>query len=130
MEIASRRYGDVVVAAPAGRIDHANADGLTAALAPLLEPGAGVPALLLDFSGVDYISSVGLRVLMMAAKQLRGQQRKLGVAAAKPLVGEIFEISRFNLILDLSPTVRAGLERMSPAAVEAYDASASAAGAA
>ncbi len=91
-----------------------------------LEPGAGVPALLLDFSGVDYISSVGLRVLMMAAKQLRGQQRKLGVAAAKPLVGEIFEISRFNLILDLSPTVRAGLERMSPAAVAAYDASASA----
>jgi anti-anti-sigma factor len=122
MEIASRRYGDVVVAAPAGRIDHANADGLTAALAPLLEPGADVPALLLDFSRVDYISSVGLRVLMMAAKQLRGQQRKLGVAAAKPLVGEIFEISRFNLILDLSPTVRAGLERMSPAAVAAYDA--------
>ena len=127
MEIASRRYGDVVVAAPAGRIDHDNADGLTAALAPLLEPGAGVPALLLDFSGVDYISSVGLRVLMMAAKQLRGQQRKLGVAAAKPLVGEIFEISRFNLILDLSPTVRAGLERMSPAAVAAYDASAASA---
>ena len=127
MEIASRRYGDVVVAAPAGRIDHANADGLTAALAPLLEPGAGVPALLLDFSGVDYISSVGLRVLMMAAKQLRGQQRKLGVAAAKPLVGEIFEMNRFNLILDLSPTVRAGLERMSPAAVAAYDASAASA---
>lgn len=122
MEIASRRYGDVVVAAPAGRIDHANADGLTAALTPLLAPGADVPALLLDFSQVDYISSVGLRVLMMAAKQLRGQQRKLGVAAAKPLVGEIFEISRFNLILDLSPTVRAGLERMSPAAVAAYDA--------
>lgn len=122
MEIASRRYGDVVVAAPAGRIDHANADGLTAALTPLLAPGADVPALLLDFSGVDYISSVGLRVLMMAAKQLRGQQRKLGVAAAKPLVSEIFEISRFNLILDLSPTVRAGLERMSPAAVAAYDA--------
>jgi len=129
MEIASRRYGDVVVAAPAGRIDHANADGLTAALAPLLEPGTGVPALLLDFSGVDYISSVGLRVLMMAAKQLRGQQRKLGVAAATPLVNEIFEISRFNLILDLSPTVRAGLERMSPAAVADYDASASAAAA-
>jgi len=127
MEIASRRYGDVVVAAPAGRIDHANADGLTAALAPLLEPGAGVPALLLDFSGVDYISSVGLRVLMMAAKQLRGQQRKLGVAADKPRVGEICEISRFNLILDLSPTVRAGLERMSPAAVAAYDASAASA---
>ena len=123
MDIASRRYGDVVVAAPAGRIDHANAEGLTAALAPLLESDAGTgPALLLDFSRVDYISSVGLRVLMMAAKTLRTQQRKLGVAAPQPLVREIFEISRFNLILDLSPSVRAGLERLSPNAVAAFDA--------
>jgi anti-anti-sigma factor len=123
MDIASRRYGDVVVAAPAGRIDHANAESLTAALAPLLESAAGAsPSLLLDFSRVDYISSVGLRVLMMAAKTLRAQQRKLGVAAPQPLVREIFEISRFNLILDLSPSVRAGLERLSPNAVAAFDA--------
>ena len=121
MDLGSRRYGDVVVAAPAGRIDHANADGLTAALAPLLDSASG-GALLLDFSRVDYISSVGLRVLMMAAKALRTQQRKLGVAAPQPLVREIFEISRFNLILDLSPSVRAGLERMSPQAAAAFDA--------
>ena len=121
MDIVSRRYGDVVVAAPVGRIDHANADHLTAALAPLLE-SAGGGALLLDFSRVDYISSVGLRVLMMAAKTLRTQQRKLGVAAPQPLVREIFEISRFNLILDLSPSVRAGLERLSAHSVAAFDA--------
>jgi anti-sigma B factor antagonist/stage II sporulation protein AA (anti-sigma F factor antagonist) len=121
MDIASHPYGDVAVAAPVGRIDHANADSLTAALAPLLESAGGV-ALLLDFSRVDYISSVGLRVLMMAAKTLRTQQRKLGVAAPQPLVLEIFEISRFNLILDLSPSVRVGLERLSPQAVAAFDA--------
>ena len=122
MEIASRRYGDVVVAAPSGRIDHANADSLTEALTPLLAPGADVPFLLLDFSGVDYISSVGLRALMMAAKTLRAQQRTLGVAAPQPLVREIFEISRFNMILDVSPTLRAGLERLSAQAVAAFDA--------
>ena len=47
MDIASRRYGDVVVAAPVGRIDHANADSLTAALAPLLESAGGAVLLLL-----------------------------------------------------------------------------------
>ena len=123
MELASRRYGDVVVAAPVGRIDHANADGLTAALAPLLDAPDGA-ALLLDFSRVDYISSVGLRVLMMTAKTLRTRERRLGVAAPQPLVREIFEISRFNLVLDLSPSVRAGLERLSPQAVAAFDAAA------
>ena len=121
MDVASRRYGDVVVATPAGRIDHANADGLRAALAPLLEAPDG-SLLLLDFSRVEYISSVGLRVLMMAAKMLRTRERKLGVAAPQPLVREIFEISRFNLILDLSPSVRDGLERLSPQAAAAFDA--------
>ncbi|MEP6678997.1 MAG: STAS domain-containing protein [Betaproteobacteria bacterium] len=120
MELASHRYGDVVVAAPVGRIDHANADSLTAALAPLLDPADGA-GLLLDFSRVDYISSVGLRVLMLAAKTLRTQQRKLGVAAPTTTVREIFEISRFNLILDLSPTVRDGLARLSPHAVATFD---------
>ena len=121
MEIGSRRYGDVVVAAPVGRIDHANADRLTAALVPLLDAGS---PLLLDFSGVDYISSVGLRALMMAAKTLRAPQRTLGVAAPQPVVREIFEISRFNMILDVSPTLRAGLERLSAQAVAAFDAAA------
>jgi anti-anti-sigma factor len=121
MDLASRRYGDVIVAAPAGRIDHANAEGLTAALAPLLDAQDG-GAILLDFSRVEYISSVGLRVLMLTAKALRAKGRRLGVAAPQPLVREIFEISRFNLVLDLSPTVRAGLEGMSTHAAAAFDA--------
>ena len=122
MQISSRRYGDVVVAAPTGRIDHANADSLSAALAPFVDGAAnGTAALVLDFSGVDYISSVGLRVLMMAAKQVRGQARRIGVAAPQPMVREIFEISRFNMVLDLSPTVRGGIERLSPDAAKAYD---------
>ena len=120
MDIASRRYGDVVVAAPVGRIDHANADSLTAALAPLLESSGGA-TLLLDFSRVDYISSVGLRVLMMAAKALRTQERKLGVAAPQPLVREIFEISRFNLVLEVFPTLRDALAKLSPAALAAFE---------
>lgn len=127
MEVSSRRFGDVVVAAPAGRIDHANADALTYALAPTVNPAPTAGgALLLDFTGVDYISSVGLRVLMMTAKQMRAQQRGIGIAALQPVVREIFEISRFNLILDVFPTVRAGLEKMSAPALAAYDAAASA----
>ena len=122
MDIASRRYGDVVVAAPVGRIDHANADSLTAALAPLLESSGGA-TLLLDFSRVDYISSVGLRVLMMAAKRCARRSASSRVAAPQPIVREIFEISRFNHVLDLSPSVRAGARtRCRAPALAAYDA--------
>ena len=120
MQTASRRYGDVVVASPSGRVDHANAEQLSAALTPLIESGA---PLALDFSGVDYISSVGLRALMMAAKAIRARGGPtLVVASPQPVVREIFEISRFGMILDIVPTLRAGLEKMSAEAVAAYDA--------
>ncbi len=58
-------------------------------------------ALVLDFAGVDYISSVGLRVLMIAAKQTRGNGARIAVAALQPVVAEIFAISRFDHVLEV-----------------------------
>ena len=123
MDLHPKMNDGIKVVTPAGRIDHASADDFQVALEPHVAAcRENAPALVIDMSNVDYISSVGLRVLMMAAKTLRTRERKLGVAAPQPLVREIFEISRFNLILDLSPSVRAGLERLSPQAVAAFDA--------
>jgi len=122
MPCPTHAYADVVVVSASGRIDFAGAQALEAAIAPTLAPDSSVRGLVVDLAGVDYISSVGLRALMMAAKTLRAQERTLGVAAPQPLVREIFEISRFNMILDVSPTLRAGLERLSAQAVAAFDA--------
>jgi anti-sigma B factor antagonist/stage II sporulation protein AA (anti-sigma F factor antagonist) len=109
----------------AGRIDHINAESLNRALAPLIERcGVDMSALLLDLAKVEYISSIGLRVLMVAAKQARLQESRIAVAALQPVVDEIFQISRFNYVLDVFPTVRAALEALSPSALAAYDASA------
>jgi len=64
MELSPRRFADAVVLAPAGRIDQSSADAFKAALAPHLERCAdGGDRVVLDLSGVDYISSAGLRVL-------------------------------------------------------------------
>jgi anti-anti-sigma factor len=121
MQYSSRRFADVVVAAPAGRIDHANAEEFSRALAPELNDRENRRALLLDFAGVDYISSVGLRALMVAAKRLRADQRRIAIAALQPIVGEILQISRFDLILDVFPTVRDALAQLSAPALAAYD---------
>jgi anti-sigma B factor antagonist/stage II sporulation protein AA (anti-sigma F factor antagonist) len=125
VELASWQWADVVVAAPAGRIDHTNAEKLNRALAPLLDRcGVDTGALLLDLANVDYISSIGLRVLMVAAKQARFQEARIAVTGLQPVVDEIFQISRFNYVLDVFPTVRAALENLSPSALAAYDAAA------
>ena len=123
MEFSSKRFADVFVAAPVGRVDHSNAESLHSALAPLLEQVDGAShALVLDFGRIEYISSVGLRVLMMAAKQARACQARIAVAALQPVVAEIFAISRFNLVLDVFPSVRDALAQVSPAALAAFDA--------
>ena len=121
MDLSTRRFADVVVAEPAGRIDYTNAEDFKSMLWPALahQPEGG--AFVLDFSRVSYISSVGLRVLMLAAKEMKAEQRKIAIAAPQPVVREILEISRFNLILAIFSSVREALAQLSPAALAAYD---------
>lgn len=126
MEFSSRQFADIIVARPVGRIDHAAAAPLEKHLTPLVQQaGAGRGALVLDFAGVEYISSVGLRVLMIAAKSMRTHERPIAVASLQPVVAEIFAISRFDKVLTVFPTVRSALETMSAAALVAFDAVAS-----
>jgi anti-anti-sigma factor len=125
MECSVRRLADVVVAAPAGQIDHPNAQKLEQALKPVLdEAAAATTPLVLDFSGVEYISSMGLRVLMVAAKQMRAQGARIAVADLQPVVEEIFDIARFKHVLEVFPSVRSALQDLSAPALSAYDAAA------
>jgi len=122
VETSSRQFADVIVATPVGRVDHHSAAALEAALAPLIKTAcAGKGVLALDFSGIDYISSAGLRILMVAAKELRAAGAKIAVANLKPVVAEIFAISRFDRVLGVFPSVRAAIEQLSPAALAAFD---------
>jgi anti-anti-sigma factor len=123
MQLTSRRFGNALVLATEGRIDHASAEGFKGALEPHLEQcKAGADVVVLDLSAVDYISSVGLRVLMLAAKQSKSQGGAIAVAALKPVVKEIFEISKFNLVIPCFAGVRDALGELAPAALAAYGA--------
>jgi anti-anti-sigma factor len=121
VEITHRAYADVVVVTPAGRLDHTVADDFERSLVPLVDPAAGSSAgVVLDFTRVDYISSVGLRVVLIAAKAARARGARIAVAGLRPVVGEIFAISRFNGVVEIFPTVAAALAAISPGAGGAY----------
>ena len=123
VEFSSRQLADVAVVAPVGQIDHCNAQKLQQALTPMLDQAAaaGTPVVL-DFTGVEYISSMGLRVLMVAAKQMRGAGVRIAVAALQPVVQEIFDIARFKHVMEVFPSVRSALHDLSAPALSAYDA--------
>ena len=117
MEITNRVYGDMIVVAPSGRVDHATAADFERAVVPLLDAAAGPGAgLVFDLERVTYISSVGLRVLMIASKALRARGARVAVAAMQPVVAEILEICRFRAVVEVFATVDAALDAMSPAA--------------
>jgi len=125
VQFSSQQLGDVFVVSPVGQIDHPNAQQLQQALAPVLEAATlSKSALVFDFSRVEYISSVGLRVLLMAAKQLRARNARIAVAALQPVVKEIFDIARFNHVLEMFASVREALQQFSAPALAAYDATA------
>lgn len=108
MNFPTREQAGVLIVSVSGRIDHNVSEEFTQALDPLLAACAqGRPSLLLDFSGVDYISSAGLRVLMMASRRAKAQQGVFAIAALQPMVQEVFAISRFNLIVPCYATVDA-----------------------
>ena len=120
MDIASARHADTAVLGVAGRVDHRSAGELDAALAAAMQTPGPV---LLDFGGVEYISSVGLRVLMVAAREMRARGAGFAIAGLRPVVAEIFSISRFDKVLPVHADVAAALAALSPAALAAWQGS-------
>ena len=62
---------------------------------------------MLDLSGVDFVDSIGLGVIVSALKRVRGRGGDLVVAGAVPRVRSLFELTRLDEIIELHDTVPA-----------------------
>lgn len=122
MDIQAWSSANVIVLTPQGRIDHQTADDFSAALSPYLAKCAGESCkLVLDLAGVDYMSSVGLRALMVAAKQARAQGGTLVISGLGETLREIFQISRFDRVFTVYDDARDAVAGIAPEAVAAFD---------
>jgi anti-anti-sigma factor len=118
MKLTQRQYADTVVLSLTGRLDHDSCEPLRAELESML---GGEAPLVLDLAGLEYVSSAGLRMLLLAGKQANEHGSKIIIAAMRPLVAEIFQISRFTMVFEIHPGVREALASASPQAAAAYD---------
>ena len=122
MECKIQTLANVVLIEVERRIDHGTAPAFGSALLPHVDGCTGeTKKLLLDLGAVNYMSSAGLRVVMIAAKGCRKQSGKMVLAALQPTIQEIFKIGRFDMVLDTFATVREALAAISPAALALYD---------
>ena len=97
MDIKKTKNDTTLTLAIQGRIDTTTAPQLEAELRSDID---GVTELYLDFTGVEYISSAGLRVLLYA-KKLMSRQGKMVLSHVNESVMEVFEVTGFSDILTI-----------------------------
>ncbi|MDX2218111.1 MAG: STAS domain-containing protein [Burkholderiales bacterium] len=106
MLISPKLSGRTRVLSVSGRLDQDNCEAFRTELAPYLEAALSEPHhIVFDLSGLEYVSSAGLRCFMLAARQSRGPGSRIVVASLKAMVAEIFQISRFDMVLKVYPDV-------------------------
>ena len=93
MEIQTRKERNSVILSVKGRIDATTAPEFEKSLSELI--GKGETVFLLNFSGLEYISSAGLRSILATAKKLKEKDGKIILAGLKGPVEEVFKISGF-----------------------------------
>ncbi len=108
MEFAHENAGDVVVAKLAGRLDSQSATPAEEQLTGLI--GTAAPRLVIDLSNLEYISSAGLRVLLLVARKVQQAQGKMAVFGLASGVREVFSISGFDTIFTVRDDAAAALE--------------------
>ncbi|MEA4890106.1 MAG: STAS domain-containing protein [Clostridiaceae bacterium] len=100
MNIKETKKNKVTVLVVEGRIDSTTSAELEKKLISLIETD-GVKDIAMDFTAMDYISSAGLRVLLMAAKKAGKLGGKAVLAGLNANVKEVFDISGFSNILSI-----------------------------
>ena len=108
MSLVSTKSGSALILGLKGRLDQDNCDAFRDELTPQLDTAARAHlGIVLDLSQLEYVSSAGLRCFMLAVKQVKTFNGRIVVAALQPMVAEIFQISRFDMLLEVFKTVDA-----------------------
>lgn len=97
MNINKIKDGKTLAIELEGRLDTVSAPQLEAELKSDLN---GTEILIFDFSGLEYLSSAGLRVLLSAQKVMN-RQGEMKIKNANSVIMDIFEITGFTEILTI-----------------------------
>jgi anti-anti-sigma factor len=108
MELAIERQNGTAIVAASGRLDAAGAPEIESRCKALIQDGA--IRLLLDLANVEYVSSAGLRSLLVLAKTVKAAGGALALCSLAPAVRDVMTISGFDNILPLAEDRPAALE--------------------
>jgi anti-anti-sigma factor len=111
MNISRENLDGVICVKMSGRLDAISAPEAERVLEEIQNSGS--QQVLLDLEGLEYISSVGLRVILTLFKELRQKNGKVALCCLSDYVMEIFEVSGFSSVIPIADSVEAGLATFS-----------------
>lgn len=101
MQITTTRDADLALIRVEGSMDAISVADFDAEWKKVLEEGAG--RIIVEKSGLKYISSAGLRGILMLAKTTKMKQVRLAFAGMRDMVYDMFKLSGFVTILSVYP---------------------------
>jgi anti-sigma B factor antagonist len=100
VRLERRRQGSVEVVVVEGVLDVASAPTLRSCLLELSDEAVDVE---LELSGLDFVDSTGIGVLVAAAHRLRGEGHHLVVTGARPAIRAVLEVTGVDRLLSMAP---------------------------
>lgn len=97
MIVEKKLEGNHLILLISGRVDTVTSPELEKIIQ---ESSAGIAHLTLDFAKLEYISSAGLRVVLMAQK-LMSHQGDMNLINVNPDIKDIFDMTGFSEILNI-----------------------------
>ena len=111
MEIDTRREENAVIVSVKGRMDAFSSPEFEKEMAGLI--AEGWKDFVIDFTEVDFISSAGLRSILVTAKKLKVKDGQFFLSALKENVKEVFEVSGFSSMIPIHESTESALEQIS-----------------
>jgi anti-anti-sigma factor len=109
MNIESRKDKGALIVTIAGRMDAVSAPEFDKRNDEWI--GQGETLFILDFQGLDYISSAGLRSILILGKKLSAKKGKLWIVSVRDVVKEVFQISGFGSLFPILESAEAALQQ-------------------
>ena len=96
VQIHTAKEGKATVVQFQGKVDATSAPSVEQALIGVIDQGE--KKLVIDCANLDFISSAGLRSLLLAVKKMKAAGGTIALAALQPHVKEVFDISGFSAL--------------------------------
>lgn len=108
MEILERKQNDICIFEINGRLDSTTSHELEEKIFGAIKNESN--QMIIDFEGLDYISSAGLRVILKTSKTLKRSQGSIVLCSMQDYVKEVFEIAGFDVFLPIVTKMNDALE--------------------